>query len=81
VPSPTHRFGLASKAAGLATAARSASTPVSRPVARAANTAEGSSGDASNSSGRAPPPRPVTIATVVDVPKSIASRCPSVVTR
>ncbi|MFC5003848.1 hypothetical protein ACFPIJ_39245 [Dactylosporangium cerinum] len=55
---------------------------MSRSPPGAANTAEDSSGLASNSSGRATPSAPASIATVVEVPKSMPSpAAPFVTTR
>ena len=74
VPSSTQRLGCGSNPAGLAAASWRASRPTSiRPVG-SAQTADGSSGDPSNSSGRGGRSSTAITATVDDVPKSMPSR-------
>src|SRR5690242_13187285 len=67
------RFGLGSTPAGSNRPPRVASAPVSSRPPGSAYTADGSRGDASNSSGSTRPDSYRTAATVCDVPKSTPS--------
>src|SRR6185437_14600512 len=67
------RFGLGSNRAGSTRALRSASRPTSTLPSVLKYTADGSSGEPSNSSGRIRASEVRTIATVFDVPKSMPS--------
>ncbi|WP_327003689.1 hypothetical protein OHA72_52945 [Dactylosporangium sp. NBC_01737] len=69
-----HRVGLGSSSPGLAIPRCTASRPTTSPPSASRQTAEGISGDPSNSSGRGSRPSTASTATVVDVPKSTPNR-------
>src|SRR5437763_4833045 len=73
VPSSMRRFGFGSNRPGSSRACRSASRPTSIRPSVFRYTADGSSGEPSNSSGRIRPSGVRSMATVFDVPKSMAS--------
>jgi hypothetical protein len=73
--SSTRRFGLGSRRSGLRRARWAASRPVWSRPSGPSSTAEASSGEPSNSSGRMRPSGHCSMAIVVEVPRSTAKRC------